>query len=1120
MKRFTLSLMMILLSSFFIFGQTILLVDRDGSADLGFTDCSGYFMDALDAGGYTYTYYEVTDLTMDGPDLATMEMYELIIWFSGEGWQNSQTMTDNDETNLATYLDGGGFLFFSGQDFLWDRWSSAGVFAAGDFPYDYFGLREVSQDIWFIDATGSADGVAGSLAEGMTLPLQDIFTTDKDGLYLDEMVDHVGMDLFNVTDPTPEGICAVQYESRAFKTVFTTASFAAISDVGVQADLMDAIVDYFFGGAAAGPCYNFDDLTAGGYVADQLGGMWTTWSGAPGGAEDAMVTDAQANSPANSFVIDATSIDLIFQLNSDPISTGKWSYSHYMYVPTGFSGYFNVQSDPAPGVEWNIELYFDDGGTGVFAGQSTETFTYTQDTWFMVEIMYDLDAGMAYVYFDGAMIIEFANTMTIGGIDYFGSDGGGAPGAYYDDVCFEEVVDVDCYNFDDLTVGGYVADQLGGPWTTWSGAPGGSEDAMVTDAQANSPSNSFTIDNTGIDLVFQLGSAAISTGSWAYSHYMYVPTGSSGYFNVQTDPAPGVDWNLELFFDDGGTGSFAGQSTETFTYTQDTWFMVEIMYNLDAGMGYVYIDGTMIIEFENTLTIGGIDYWGSDSGGPPGAFYDDVCFMEYSTADCEGFDELTVGGYAAEQLGGLWTTWSGTPGTAEDAIVSDAVSNSPSNSILIEGTTDLVKNFAAENLISGKYMTSLELYVEPGFCGYFNLQKDVIIGTEWGFQVSFDVDSTAVVDAGGFGAATFTYEPGTWIHNELIIDITKDWAEYYVNGELIHEYQWSLGTGTTPGARTLGGYNLYAWASNLHSPMAYIDDVCFEDITDADCEGFDELTVGGYVAEQLGGLWTTWSGTPGTAEDAIVSDAVSNSPSNSILIEGTTDLVKNFADENLTAGKYWTSLNLYVEPGFCGYFNLQKDVIIGTEWGFQVSYDVDSTAVVDAGGFGAATFDYLPGTWIFNELIIDIDNDLAQYYVDGELIIEYQWSLGTGTTAGATTLGGYNLYAWSSAGNSPMAYIDDVCFEVLVGVGVENPGIAVDPTEVKLYPNPANDHLNIISSERIVDIRIFNQMGQLVDFINTDNKHITINTSSYNAGMYIVQVRTEQGIEVRKLLIQ
>ena len=208
-----------------------------------------------------------------------------------------------------------------------------------------------------------------------------------------------------------------------------------------------------------------------------------------------------------------------------------------------------------------------------------------------------------------------------------------------------------CEDFDALTAGGYVAGQLGGYWTTWSGAPGGAEDAIVSDMYSVSPSNSFTVNAGSIDCVFQFGDAAIATGMWMYSHYMYVPTGYSGYFNVQSDPTPGVDWNVEIYFDDGGTGSFGGQPTGDFTYSQDTWFMVEILYDLDGGMAQIYFDGVMVLEFTNTLTIGGIDYFGADSGGDPGAFYDDVCFGEYAPGiACEDFDaEECLAGVLGEQ---------------------------------------------------------------------------------------------------------------------------------------------------------------------------------------------------------------------------------------------------------------------------------------------------------------------------------------------------------------------------------------------------------------------------------------------------------------------------------------
>jgi len=34
-------------------------------------------------------------------------------------------------------------------------------------------------------------------------------------------------------------------------------------------------------------------------------------------------------------------------------------------------------------------------------------------------------------------MIEFANEFTIGDIDYFGSDFGGEPVTYFDDLCFD-----------------------------------------------------------------------------------------------------------------------------------------------------------------------------------------------------------------------------------------------------------------------------------------------------------------------------------------------------------------------------------------------------------------------------------------------------------------------------------------------------------------------------------------------------------------------------------------------------------------------------------------------------------------------------------------------------------
>ena len=230
----------------------ILCVDRDGSTDGSYTDDWSYFQAALDANGYDYDYYEVTDISLDGPDYETMQGYDIIIWFSGEAWgyYGDDCMTSTDENNLAAFLDGGGALFLSAHDYLNASYPSAGSFYAGQFPYDYLGMRSVAQDNWniFLPATATIEGVAGSCTEGFTFDVQDIYTTGREGLYIDWFIDHDGVDLFNVTSPTPEGICANQYETAAFRTIFTTASFAAITDPTIQADLLDVILQHLSGG--------------------------------------------------------------------------------------------------------------------------------------------------------------------------------------------------------------------------------------------------------------------------------------------------------------------------------------------------------------------------------------------------------------------------------------------------------------------------------------------------------------------------------------------------------------------------------------------------------------------------------------------------------------------------------------------------------------------------------------------------------------------------------------------------------------------------------------------------------------------------------------------------------
>lgn len=91
----------------------VLLVDDDNDDP----DVQQYYTTALDSLGINYDIFNVGSGT--GPSLAEMEGYQAIIWFSGDKY-GSAGPNSTDEANLATYLDSGGRLFLSSQDYLYD----------------------------------------------------------------------------------------------------------------------------------------------------------------------------------------------------------------------------------------------------------------------------------------------------------------------------------------------------------------------------------------------------------------------------------------------------------------------------------------------------------------------------------------------------------------------------------------------------------------------------------------------------------------------------------------------------------------------------------------------------------------------------------------------------------------------------------------------------------------------------------------------------------------------------------------------------------------------------------------------------------------------------------------
>ncbi|MEQ9186098.1 MAG: T9SS type A sorting domain-containing protein [Cryomorphaceae bacterium] len=158
-------------------------------------------------------------------------------------------------------------------------------------------------------------------------------------------------------------------------------------------------------------------------------------------------------------------------------------------------------------------------------------------------------------------------------------------------------------NFDSYTSGDYLgvagADK---GWTTWSGTTGGAEDVQVTDADAQSASNSIYFDGASTggphDVVLDFGQE-YNTGTWHMD--LAIKSDSGFYINLQGESVIGSTWALQVYVIDDSLGvddAAALYYWDEFT-DENEWVTLSVDVNLDSNLWTVSWDGTELATFEN-----------------------------------------------------------------------------------------------------------------------------------------------------------------------------------------------------------------------------------------------------------------------------------------------------------------------------------------------------------------------------------------------------------------------------------------------------------------------------------------------------------------------------------------
>jgi len=190
---------------------------------------------------------------------------------------------------------------------------------------------------------------------------------------------------------------------------------------------------------------NFDSYTAGSHLA-QSNSAWTTWSSAPGSAEDGVISSAQASSAPNSLYITGSN-DQLYPFGN--YTTGHYTLTFNYYVPsTGNGGYFNIQHILKN--QWALECYFNSTGGGYLSvGGQEYNFSSPTNAWFPIEFDVDMDNDQATLTINNVAVhtwpfsYQQGNTNGVNqlaGINFYAGAPNNATGTYYvDDFVVTEV---------------------------------------------------------------------------------------------------------------------------------------------------------------------------------------------------------------------------------------------------------------------------------------------------------------------------------------------------------------------------------------------------------------------------------------------------------------------------------------------------------------------------------------------------------------------------------------------------------------------------------------------------------------------------------------------------------
>ena len=294
-----------------------------------------------------------------------------------------------------------------------------------------------------------------------------------------------------------------------------------------------------------------------------------------------------------------------------------------------------------------------------------------------------------------------------------------------------------------------------------------------------------------------------------------------------------------------------------------------------------------------------------------------------------------------------------------------------------------------------------------------------------------------------------------------------------------------------------------AFAFTLNMNAQFTDDAESYDLGDMGSQNLD--------------VWGVWSGSPHPAEDIDIVNDFALSGSQSLYVDDTGAMDVMLLTQNLDAGQWTLQFQAYIPAGRGAYFNIQGETENEGAGGGGGGVFNSSNLYFNQGATNAGVFldeatgeteEYPEDAWFPVTIVFDLDAGTPTWHIsiNGNTVNDDPQVF-----AADAILGGIDFYSIDA--NNEL-YIDDVIFAE-GSLGADD----FDAAVFSVYPNPVVNTLNIQTADAVQNVTVYDVLGKVVMNVNPGVVSPSLDMSSLNAGVYLVNVTingTSKSVKVIK----